>query len=63
MLINIHCAKCVGIDAVDVTVEVDLGTGIGIHLVGLADIGFQDTWQEDSDKSCTRRHTQERQRI
>ena len=43
MLINIHCAKCVGIDAVDVTVEVDLGTGIGIHLVGLADAAIKES--------------------
>ena len=34
MLINIHAAKCVGIDAVKVTVEIDVTAGIGIHLVG-----------------------------
>lgn len=67
MLINIHCAKCIGIDAVPVTVEIDIATGIGIHLVGLADSrregksaayhyipavhGIQDTGQEDRDKS------------
>ena len=33
MLINIHAAKCVGIDAVPVTVEIDVTAGIGIHLV------------------------------
>lgn len=43
MLINIHCAKCVGIDAVPVTVEVDLATGIGIHLVGLADTAIKES--------------------
>ena len=37
MLINIHSAKCIGIDAVPVTVEIEVSTGIGIHLVGLAD--------------------------
>ena len=37
MLVYIHSAKCVGIEAVDVTVEVEIGGGIGIHLVGLAD--------------------------
>ena len=37
MLINIYCAKCIGIQAVPVTVEVDINSGIGIHLVGLAD--------------------------
>ncbi len=43
MLINIHCAKCIGIDAVPVTVEVDVTTGIGIHLVGLADIAVKES--------------------
>ena len=38
MLINIHCAKCLGIEAVEVTVEVDITNGLGIHLVGLADV-------------------------
>ena len=43
MLINIHCAKCIGIDAVPVTVEVDIATGIGIHLVGLADAAVKES--------------------
>ncbi len=43
MLINIHCAKCIGIDAVPVTVEVDVMTGIGIHLVGLADAAVKES--------------------
>lgn len=43
MLINIHCAKCIGIDAVPVTVEVDIATGIGIHLVGLADAAIKES--------------------
>ena len=38
MLIDILGAKCVGIEAVPVTVEVDITHGIGIHLVGLADV-------------------------
>ena len=37
MLTHIHGAKCIGIDAVEVTVEIDIDRGIGIHLVGLAD--------------------------
>ena len=37
MLINIFGGKCIGIDAVPVTVEVDISNGIGIHLVGLGD--------------------------
>ena len=43
MLINIHCAKCVGIDAVPVEIEVDIATGIGIHLVGLADTAIKES--------------------
>ena len=43
MLINIHCAKCIGIDAVPVTVEIDIATGIGIHLVGLADTAIKES--------------------
>ena len=43
MLINIHCAKCIGIDAVPVEIEIDLGTGIGIHLVGLADTAIKES--------------------
>lgn len=43
MLINIFCAKCVGIDAVEVNVEVDITTGIGIHLVGLADAAVKES--------------------
>ena len=43
MLINIHCAKCVGIEAVPVTVEVDITTGLGIHRVGLADAAVKES--------------------
>ncbi|MBO7192108.1 MAG: YifB family Mg chelatase-like AAA ATPase [Bacteroidales bacterium] len=43
MLINIHAAKCIGIDAVPVTVEIDVTTGIGIHLVGLADAAVKES--------------------
>ena len=43
MLINIHCAKCVGIDAVPVTVEVIISSGLGIHLVGLADAAVKES--------------------
>ena len=43
MLINIHCAKYIGIDAVPVTVEIDIATGIGIHLVGLADAAVKES--------------------
>ena len=43
MLIDIHAAKCVGIDAVPVTVEIDVTSGIGIHLVGLADAAVRES--------------------
>ena len=43
MLINIHSAKCIGVQAVDVTVEVDISSGIGIHLVGLADAAVKES--------------------
>lgn len=43
MLINIHCAKCIGIDAVPVTVEVNISSGLGIHLVGLADAAVKES--------------------
>ena len=43
MLINVYSAKCIGIEAVPVTVEVDITSGIGIHLVGLADIAVKES--------------------
>ncbi len=43
MLIHIHSAKCVGIDAHPVTVEVEVTRGIGIHLVGLADVAVKES--------------------
>ena len=43
MLINICGAKCIGIDAVPVTVEVDISNGIGVHLVGLADAAVRES--------------------
>ena len=43
MLINIHCAKCIGIEAVPVVTEVNIAPGIGIHLVGLADAAVKES--------------------
>ena len=43
MLIRIHSAKCVGIDAQSVTVEVEVTRGIGIRLVGLADVAVKES--------------------
>ena len=43
MIINIFGAKCIGIDAVRVTVEVDISFGLGIHLVGLADVAVKES--------------------
>ena len=43
MLVNIHGAKCVGIEAVPVLIEVEIQLGIGIHLVGLADAAVKES--------------------
>ncbi|MDD2595210.1 MAG: YifB family Mg chelatase-like AAA ATPase [Bacteroidales bacterium] len=43
MLFKTYCATCIGIDAVTVTVEVDLSTGIGLHLVGLPDVAVKES--------------------
>ena len=43
MLVNIHGAKCVGIEAVPVTIEVNINLGIGIHLSGLADAAVKES--------------------
>ena len=43
MLTRIHGAKCIGIDAVEVTVEIDIDRGVGIHLVGLADVAVKES--------------------
>lgn len=43
MLTRIKAAKCMGIDAVGVTVETEIDRGIGIHLVGLADTAVKES--------------------
>lgn len=43
MLTHINGAKCVGIDAIGVTVEVDISLGIGVHLCGLADAAVKES--------------------
>lgn len=43
MLVSIFSAKCIGLDAVPVIVEVDIVQGIGIHLVGLADTAVKES--------------------
>lgn len=43
MLVHIFGAKCIGIDAVKVTVEVDISNGIGIHLCGLGDAAVKES--------------------
>lgn len=43
MLVTVYGAKCLGIEAVRVTVEVDIQNGIGIHLVGLADTAVKES--------------------
>lgn len=43
MLVYVKSAKCIGINAVPVTIEVDITLGIGIHLVGLADAAVKES--------------------
>ena len=43
MLVRANGAKCIGIDAVAVTVEVEIDRGIGLHLVGLADAAVKES--------------------
>ena len=43
MLTHIYGAKCIGIDAIGVTVEVNVSLGIGIHLCGLADAAVKES--------------------
>ena len=43
MLIKTFCATCIGIEAVTVTVEVDISLGVGIHLVGLPDSAVKES--------------------
>ena len=43
MLVYIHSAKCLGIEAVPVTVEIEIQLGVGFHLVGLADAAVKES--------------------
>ena len=43
MLTEINAAKCIGIEAVPVTIEIDVSGGIGIHMVGLADAAVKES--------------------
>ena len=43
MYVTVNSAKCTGIEAVKVTIETDVDRGIGIHLVGLADIAVKES--------------------
>lgn len=43
MLVQICCAKCIGIDAVKVLCEIKIERGIGIHLVGLGDAAVKES--------------------
>ena len=43
MLVYVHGAKCIGIDAVPVTIEINITAGVGIHLVGLADAAVKES--------------------
>lgn len=43
MLEKTFCATCIGINAVTVTVELDLSPGVGLHLVGLPDSAVRES--------------------
>jgi len=43
MLVKVCGAKCIGIDAVRVTVEVNVELGIGLFLVGMADVAVKES--------------------
>ena len=43
MLVYVQGAKSIGIDAVPVTVEINITLGIGIHLIGLADVAVKES--------------------
>lgn len=43
MYVTVKSAKCTGIEAVGVTIETDVDRGIGIHLVGLADVAVKES--------------------
>ena len=43
MLVYVQGAKCIGIEAVPVTIEVNVTLGVGIHLVGLADAAVKES--------------------
>lgn len=43
MIYKTYCATCIGVEAVTVTVEVDMSDGIGIRLVGLPDISVKES--------------------
>lgn len=45
MLRRTYCASCLGVDAITVTIEVDVSNGICFHLVGLPDSAVRESQQ------------------
>jgi len=43
MLVKVYGAKCIGIDAVPIVIEVEINRGIGISMVGLADVAVKES--------------------
>lgn len=43
MLVHVYGAKCIGIDARKIIIETEIENGIGIHLVGLADVAVKES--------------------
>ncbi len=48
MLCRTYCASCIGIEAITVTVEVDVSQGISFYLVGLPDSAVRESQQRIS---------------
>lgn len=48
MFCKVYCATCNGIDAITVTVEVDITPGISFNLVGLPDVAVKESLQRIS---------------
>ena len=48
MFCRVYCASCNGIDAITVTVEVDITPGVSFNLVGLPDVAVKESLQRIS---------------
>jgi magnesium chelatase family protein len=53
MLSRTYCASCIGIEAITVTIEVDVSQGISFFLVGLPDSAVRESQQRISTALMT----------